>query len=130
MLVAILISMIAHTSVIVSDFSKSKELYSKILAPLGYKLGMELEEYKVAGFSDSNGQMDFWLGVKENPGGVHVAFMAKNREEVDTFYQEALAAGATDNGGPGFRTEYSDGYYAAFVHDLDGNNIEAVWMDL
>jgi catechol 2,3-dioxygenase-like lactoylglutathione lyase family enzyme len=121
--------MIAHTSVSVSDYSKSKELYSKMLAPLGYTLGMDLEEYKAAGFIQ-NGNQDFWLGVGDKGGSyVHVAFVAENKEQVQAFYDAALAAGATDNGGPGYRKEYSPGYYGAFIHDFDGNNIEAVWMD-
>ena len=58
----------------------------------------------------------------------HLAFEANSREEVEAFYQAALAAGATDNGGPGYR-DYWPGYYAAFVYDPDGHNIEAVWYD-
>ncbi|HEY0010398.1 MAG TPA: VOC family protein [Candidatus Paceibacterota bacterium] len=120
--------MIAHTSVAVKDFPKSKELYIKALAPLGYVLGMELAEYGVAGFTHE-GQVDFWIGKKDSAGNGHVAFTAASQEEVQAFHKAALEAGATDNGAPGYRKEYSPGYYAAFVHDLDGNNIEAVWMD-
>ncbi len=120
--------MISHTSVIVGNFEKAKEFYTKALAPLGYAFGMELPEYKVAGYSDS-GQLDFWIGEKANPGGIHVAFAAKSKEQVDEFYKVALEAGAADNGAPGYRKEYSPGYYGAFVFDPDGNNIEAVWMD-
>ena len=57
---------------------------------------------------------------------MHVAFAADTREQVDRFHAAALAAGGTDNGGPGPRPEYSEGYYGAFVLDPDGNNIEAV----
>lgn len=120
--------MIAHTSVAVSDYATSKELYSKMLAPLDYQLERDFPEYKVAGFGH-NGMLDFWVG-EGGAGGVHVAFVANNQEEVQAFYDAALAAGASDNGAPGYRKEYSPGYYAAFVHDFDGNNIEAVWMDL
>ena len=62
----------------------------------------------------------------------HTAFAAKSRAEVDAFHAAALAAGATDNGPPGSREAqgYSAGYYAAFVFDLDGNNIEAVFARL
>lgn len=123
--------MLAHASVTVNDYAKAKELYSKMLAPLGYTVGMDFEEYKVTGFSDREGRTDFWIGEKDkSSAGVHVAFEAESKEQVDAFYEAALAAGATDNGAPGIRTEYSAGYYAAFVHDLDGNNIEAVWMDM
>jgi len=121
--------MIAHTSVAVRDYAKSKDLYRAMLAPLGYAVQMDVEEYKVVGFAQG-GKTDFWVGEKEQSSAVHVAFMAAHKEEVDAFYKAALEAGATDNGAPGIRTEYSPGYYAAFVHDIDGNNIEAVWMDL
>jgi predicted lactoylglutathione lyase len=121
--------MIAHTSVSVKDYASSKELYSKMLAPLGYEIGMDLEEYKAAGFTQG-GKMDFWIGGSdESSAGVHIAFAAESRDQVQEFYDTALAAGAKDNGAPGYRKEYSPGYYAAFVHDFDGNNIETVWMD-
>ncbi len=121
--------MISHASVTVSNYPESKKLYSKMLAPLGYTLGMALDEYKVAGYSQG-GKMDFWVSEREMPSaGVHVAFVAESKEQVHAFYDAALAAGAEDNGAPGVRKEYTPGYYAAFVHDFDGNNIEAVWMD-
>ncbi|HEX5774693.1 MAG TPA: VOC family protein [Candidatus Paceibacterota bacterium] len=122
--------MIAHTSVSVKDYAKSKELYSQMLAPLGYSIGVDLEEYKAAGFTQ-RGKTDFWIGESgQSSAGVHIAFAAESQEQVQAFYDAALAAGATDNGAPGYRKEYSPGYYGAFVHDFDGNNIEAVWMDL
>ena len=120
--------MIAHTSVGVKDYSKAKNLYLKMLAPLGYEIGMDLEEHKAAGFIQG-GKIDFWIGGSESSTEVHVAFVAESQEQVQKFYEAALAAGASDNGAPGYRKEYSPGYYAAFVHDFDGNNIEAVWMD-
>lgn len=100
-----------------------------MLAPLGYTIGMDLEQYKVAGF-EQGGKTDFWIGESgTSSAGIHVAFVAESQEQVQSFYDTALAAGASDNGAPGYRKEYSLGYYAAFVYDLDGNNIEAVWMD-
>jgi len=119
--------MIAHTGLPVSDYKKAKEFYIKALAPLGYANNMEYGEG--AGFMEG-GHTSFWIGT--NPKGVvplHVAFEAKNKDQVDEFYKAALAAGATDNGAPGYRTEYWPGYYAAFVHDADGHNIEVVWYD-
>ena len=59
-------------------------------------------------------------------GSVHVAFAADRRDQVDAFYEAAIAAGGRDNGAPGLRPEYSDDYYGAFVLDPDGHNIEAV----
>lgn len=121
--------MIAHTSVGVSDYKTSRDLYTKMLSPLGYVLAMDLEEFKAGGYAH-NGTRDFWIGESDKAiSGVHVAFAAESKEQVEAFYNAALEAGATDNGGPGYRTDYSPAYYAAFIHDLDGNNIEAVWMD-
>ncbi len=121
--------MIHHASVGVTDYEKSKELYASMLAPLGYTVGADMPEYTVAGFSDGEG-IDFWVGQKEHIGdGSHVAFVAKDQKAVEDFHAAALKAGASDNGAPGYRTEYSPGYYAAFIHDFDGNNIEAVWQD-
>ncbi len=120
--------MIAHTSVAVSDYKKSKEFYTKALSPLGYTNNMDMPEYKAAGFNDGK-NTDFWIGEKPGAQGTHVAFTAKSKEEVEAFYKAALAAGGKDNGAPGYRKEYWPGYYAAFVHDLDGSNIEVVWYD-
>lgn len=112
----------------VTDFIKAKGLYSKMLSPLGYTLQMDLEEYKTAGFGEG-GKTDFWISEKAATINGHVAFKARTKEQVDKFYRAALKEGATDNGAPGYRKDYAPGYYAAFVHDYDGNNIEAVWMD-
>ena len=117
--------MIAHTSLLVSDYKKSKEFYLKVLAPLGYSNNMEYGE--AAGFNDGK-NTDFWIARVDTVVPTHLAFEAKNKQEVEAFYKTALEAGATDNGGPGYR-DYWPGYYAAFVHDLDGHNIEAVWYD-
>jgi catechol 2,3-dioxygenase-like lactoylglutathione lyase family enzyme len=118
--------MIAHTSLAVSDFSAAKTFYKKALAPLGYENNMEYGE--AAGFNDGK-DTDFWIARHETLAPTHVAFQAKSKQEVEAFYEAALAAGAKDNGAPGYRPDYWPGYYAAFVHDPDGNNIEAVWYD-
>jgi predicted lactoylglutathione lyase len=60
---------------------------------------------------------------------VHVALRATSREQVERFHAEGLRAGGRDNGRPGLRTDYSANYYAAFLIDPDGNNVEAVWME-
>jgi len=71
---------------------------------------------------------DFWIGAGEpQTPRTHVAFRAANEEEVDEFYRAAIEAGGTDNGAPGERPHYHEGYYAAFVRDPDGYNIEAVF---
>ena len=118
--------MIAHTGIPVSDYQRSKTFYIAALTPLGYTNNMEFGE--AAGFNDGK-NTDFWIGANSKVVPTHVAFEAKNRQQVEAFYEAALAAGASDNGGPGYRPEYWPGYYAAFVHDPDGHNIEAVWYD-
>jgi len=117
--------MIAHTSLPVSDYAKSKSFYIRALKPLGYSNNMEYGE--AAGFNDGK-NTDFWIAKESTVVPLHVAFEARSREEVEAFYRAALDAGAKDNGAPGYR-EYWPGYYAAFVHDPDGHNIEAVWYD-
>jgi predicted lactoylglutathione lyase len=70
----------------------------------------------------------FWIDrFHPHSAKQHTAFGAKSRTEVDAFYAAALKAGGIDNGGPGLRKQYGHGYYAAFVLDPDGNNIEAVY---
>jgi predicted lactoylglutathione lyase len=118
--------MIAHTSLPVSDYKRAKAFYLKALAPLGYTNNMEYGE--AGGFNDGK-NTDFWIAKKDAVVPSHVAFEAKNKEEVENFYKEALAAGGKDNGAPGYRKDYWPGYYAAFVYDADGHNIEAVWYD-
>ncbi len=116
--------MIDHTGVSASNFAASKAFYAAALAPLGYRIEMELEG--AAGFGEP-GKPDFWLarGAPQVPP-VHVAFRARSRALVDAFYKAAMAAGGRDNGGPGLRPHYHPNYYGAFVLDPDGNNIEAV----
>ena len=118
--------MIAHTGLAVRDFTAAKRFYERALAPLGYAAKMEAET--AAGFNDGK-TTDFWIGEGKTVEPMHVAFEAKSKEQVEAFYRAALEAGATDNGGPGYRRQYWPGYYAAFVHDPDGHNIEAVWYD-
>jgi len=117
--------MIAHTTLPVSDYRRSKTFYSRVLEPLGYRNNMEFGES--AGFNDGK-NTDFWITRKANVEPTHLAFEASNRAQVQAFHAAALAAGGKDNGGPGYR-DYWPGYYAAFVHDPDGHNIEAVWYD-
>lgn len=117
---------IAHAGVFVSDYAKSKAFYTTVLATLGYTQNMEYGE--AAGFNDGK-NTDLWISKSESLTPGHIAFEAKNAGEVDAFFKAALEAGAKDNGAPGYRTEYWPGYYAAFIYDFDGNNIEAVWFD-
>ena len=117
--------MIAHTTLGVSDYRKSKAFYNQALASLGYHNNMEYGE--AAGFNDGK-NTDFWIHKETAVMPLHVAFEAHSREQVHAFHEAAVAAGGKDNGKPGYR-DYWPGYYAAFVLDPDGNNIEAVWYD-
>jgi len=126
--------MIDHTGLEVSNAGKSREFYTKALAPLGYQLLMEIpKEYTegvvVLGYGVAP-KPDFWVaeGIPNEPR-IHMAFRAGNRKQVDEFYHAALAAGGKDNGPPGPRPEYHENYYGAFVLDPDGHNIEAVCHD-
>ena len=120
--------MIGHVSLHVTDFQKSKEFYTKALAPLGYVMVMEFAEWSVAGFGEPQ-KPDFWIKADgaDKPG--HVAFTASSKEQVDGFFSSATGAGGKDNGKPGYRKEYSPGYYATFVIDPDGHNLEVVYFD-
>lgn len=124
--------MIDHTGVKVSDVKAARAFYEKALAPLGYQMLMEIPpEYNegrgVLGYGVPP-KPDFWVSEgKVNSPVVHVAFRAESREAVDAFYKAALAAGGRDNGPPGPRPHYHANYYGAFVFDLDGHVIEAVF---
>ena len=87
---------------------------------------MAFDEWKAAGFGTGE-KPEFWISEREPVGtGTHVAFVCPDRATVNAFHDAALDAGGIDNGPPGPREHYHPTYYGAFVHDLDGNNIEAV----
>jgi catechol 2,3-dioxygenase-like lactoylglutathione lyase family enzyme len=116
-----------HAGIKVTDFDRSLTFYTQALGTLGIKalMNFEYEGDRHAGFGLS--RPEFWIGSsREKAGGTHFAFVARSRAEVTAFHSAALAAGGRDNGGPGLRAEYSANYFAAFVFDPDGNNIEAV----
>jgi predicted lactoylglutathione lyase len=114
----------------VSDLRASRRFYLTALAPLGFvEQGSWSEDADEVAFGPEDFD-DFAISTKypATVGG-HVAFAADSREQVDDFHDAALAAGGTDNGGPGVRPEYSAGYYGAFVLDPDGYNVEAVYHE-
>ena len=117
--------MFDHVSLKVKDYQRSKKFFEKALAPLGYTL---IEEYgKTTGGFGAGKTISFYIGQGEpHVSGVHIAFAGPDRKSVSAFHAAALGAGGKDNGAPGIRADYSPDYYAAFVHDPDGNNIEAV----
>jgi catechol 2,3-dioxygenase-like lactoylglutathione lyase family enzyme len=116
--------MIDHVILDVRDYSASKRFYEQALAPLDYEIVLEIGSG--CGFGHM-GKPDFWVAERGSPQtGVHVAFASPDRATVDRFYEAAIAAGGADNGPPGLRPHYHEHYYAAFVHDPDGNNVEVV----
>ena len=120
-----------HISLNVSDFDAAKAFYLATLKPLGIGLVMELPK-AVTGSCDfaglgADGKPFFWLSsTGQATPGVHVAFAADSRAEVDAFYAAAIATGGRDNGKRGIRAQYHPTSYGAFVLDADGNNVEAV----
>ena len=121
--------MIDHVSIKVKDVEQAKAFYEAALAPLGYARGIEYPGGMQLLVEGEPG--DVWVApLPEGAEAVptHVALRAADAAAVDAFYEAALAAGGTDNGAPGPR-DYHPGYYAAFVYDPDGNNIEAVIHD-
>jgi catechol 2,3-dioxygenase-like lactoylglutathione lyase family enzyme len=114
--------MLDHISLRVQDHSRAVAFYRAALAPLGYQVMMEFPGATGLGA----GMPDFWLMASDQPlNPTHLAFSA-DRSAVDAFHLAALAAGGTDNGTPGLRPDYHPHYYAAYVRDPEGNNIEVV----
>jgi catechol 2,3-dioxygenase-like lactoylglutathione lyase family enzyme len=115
--------MIDHLTLTVRDLGRSKDFYREVLEPLGYGLAMEFDG--TCGFG-AEGKPSLWLGEGEASSPLHLAFLARDRPSIDLFHLAALKAGGKDNGPPGVRAHYHPNYYAAFVIDPDGHNIEAV----
>jgi catechol 2,3-dioxygenase-like lactoylglutathione lyase family enzyme len=114
--------MLDHVRLPVSDYDRSKRFYAAALAPLGSSL---LVDDGDAGFGPAR-KPQFWIGSGRPAASVHIAFLAADRAAVRAFYEAALAAGGRGNGPPGLRPHYHPNYYAAFVLDPDGHNVEAV----
>jgi catechol 2,3-dioxygenase-like lactoylglutathione lyase family enzyme len=107
-----------HVHLRVADLEASKSFYRAVLASLGHELTLEHEH--------AFGADELYVSADGPPTqGFHLAFQTPDRETVDRFHAAALAAGGRDNGAPGER-HYHPGYYAAYVLDPDGNNVEAV----
>ena len=124
--------MIDHTGISVKNLALSRKFYESVLATLGYIVRLELDS--AVGFGATEPETgddpggDFWIstGDPSLPRN-HIAFSAKSVAQVVAFYEAAIAAGARDNGAPGLRPHYHINYYATFVFDPDGYNIEAVF---
>src|SRR5262245_66069550 len=117
--------MFDHIGLRVKDLDKAAKLYKAMLAPLGHVPAAAGDGY--AGFRPKD-KPALWLHLGKHAGGSHVALRAPDRAAVDAFHKKGLEAGAKDNGAPGVREDYSPTYYAAFLIDPDGNNVEAVCM--
>ena len=123
-------SVISHVSVGTNDYDKAKAFYDGVLATLGIRCVMDFPGGAGYGLKFP----EFWIqsphdGNAASIGnGTHVCFNANSMQEVQAFHTKALQLGGRDDGAPGFRKEYTPEYYAAFVHDLDGNKIEAVFF--
>ena len=122
--------MIDHTGIGVADVARSAAFYDAALGALGLRRVIQLPEDGADGIGYGVDYPVFWID-RFHPHGLkqHTAFAAKNRAEVDAFHAAALKLGGIDNGTPGLRDTakgYPPGYYAAFVLDPDGNNMEAV----
>lgn len=123
--------MFNHIQIKVKDLKASRQFYDAIMKALGYSIVLEIKD-TVLGYGISVHEMfEIRQFDEKSPlsQSIHLAFNAKNKEAVDAFYDTAFKYGAKCNGKPGFRPMYEAGCYAAFVTDLDGHNIEAVYSE-
>jgi catechol 2,3-dioxygenase-like lactoylglutathione lyase family enzyme len=120
--------MIDHVSVAVRDLQAAVRFYEAVLGALGFA---KLEE-RAATIAFGKSYSEFWINLREGltpvaaDSGVHVCFRARSTEMIDAFHAAALSAGGTSDGAPALRPQHGEGYYAAYIRDLDGNRIEAV----
>jgi catechol 2,3-dioxygenase-like lactoylglutathione lyase family enzyme len=120
--------MFDHLGLPVKDLAASAHFYEAALAPLGYVLGSRDQTSVSFGAPDAPALYLYQGKSKERVAGAHVALTARTRSSVQQFHQRGLDAGGKDNGAPGVRADYAANYYAAFLKDPDGNNIEAVCL--
>lgn len=116
-----------HLGLKVANLDASVRFYTAALAPLGHVLASR--DQTSAGIGPKDAPALWLYASKARTGeGVHLAFRAPNRAAVDAFHAQGLGAGGKENGAPGLRADYAPTYYAAFLIDPDGNNVEAVFM--
>lgn len=115
--------MIDHVNLPVTDLESSARFYEAVLKCLG--LNALVKSPEVVGFGASHWEFGIVVADGDFPS-MHVAFVADTRQQVHRFYDVSLQAGGQDNGAPGPRPEYGASYYAAYVLDPNGHNVEAV----
>ncbi len=124
-------SIISHVSLGTNAFEAAVEFYDAVLATIGCT--RQLEHPGAVAYGKQF--PEFWVQtpidgeVATLGNGTHIGFFAARKQDVDAFFAAAIAAGATTDGDPGARPQYSDAYYGCFVRDLDGHKIEATYWD-
>jgi catechol 2,3-dioxygenase-like lactoylglutathione lyase family enzyme len=121
--------MIDHVSIAVRDLEVSARFYEALLGTLGMT---KLREWPDAAIGYGKKYPEFWINRREAmapiaaDSGVHICLRAASTAAVEAFHAAALAAGGSSDGAPGYRAQYHESYFAAFIRDPDGNRIEAV----
>lgn len=116
-----------HIGLKTADLDASIRFYTATLAELGHVLCSHDAASAGLGPKDAPALWLYAHGAA-NPAGTHLAFRAAERAAVDAFHKAGLEAGGRDHGAPGLRHDYGARYYAAFLLDPDGNNVEAVCL--
>lgn len=125
--------MLHHVSIGVANVERAAQFYDAVLKKLGFRRVMEVMPYGIAYGLKAP---EFWVHLPHDQNapssgnGTHIAFTANSKAAVNAFHAAAVSAGGKDEGAPGPRPEYTPDYYGAFVRDLDGNKIEAVFFDM
>ncbi len=121
--------MLHHISFSVADLKRCSQFYDALLTPLGYRRVFESKVFIGYGVEDNKDKFALRLheeGVSPPSPGFHLAFAAPTRAAVEASYHAALKCGGRDNGAPGLRPHYGPNYFAAFLTDPDGYEVEAV----
>lgn len=123
--------MFDHVQIKVSDLASSRSFYDAIFEAIGIGVVFEIKGVVVGFGHDPHRMLEIRQANASAPisRNVHIALSVDSKLAVSDFHAAALAHGGTNNGDPGYRPEYEDGYYAAFVLDPDGHNLEAVFLD-
>ena len=119
--------LIDHVQLVVADLDASRRFYGAVMEVFGIEIHDEAEAKFFWADELAVSSADSPAAVGKLTGRTHIAFQAKDRAMVDAFHAAGLEAGGKDNGPPGIRQRNDPNYYAAYLHDPDGNNIEAVY---